>query len=95
MELLKIATPIISLQILIGASIHNDSYVKTKTRYIPTLFLTFYALFNSSLSLSAIIAINSLLVGFPRFADTVYPKIFSTVSACPLPHATSIAWRIS
>jgi len=53
-----------------------------------------YAVFNSRLSLSAIIAINSELVGFPLVADTVYPKIVSTASACPLAHATSIAWRI-
>ena len=45
-----------------------------------------YADFNSSLSLSAIIAINSLLVGFPLTAEIVYPNIFSTVSFCPRPH---------
>ena len=28
-------------------------------------------------------------------ADIVYPKMLSTVSDCPLPHATSIAWRIA
>ena len=50
-----------------------------------------YADFNSSLSLSAIIAINSEFVGFPLLAEIVYPKIFSTASCCPLPHATSIA----
>ena len=47
--------------------------------------------FISSLNLSAIIAINSLLVGFPFAAETVYPNIFSTTSGCPLPQATSIA----
>jgi len=41
--------------------------------------------------LSAIIAINSLLVGFPFAAEIVYPNMFSTASACPLAHATSIA----
>ena len=50
-----------------------------------------YALFNSSLNLSAIIAINSEFVGFPFAADTVYPNMFSTASCCPLPQATSIA----
>ena len=55
----------------------------------------FYALFNSKRNLSAIIAINSLLVGFPFAAEMVYPKIFSTASCCPLPQATSIAWRIA
>ena len=44
-----------------------------------------YALFSSSLSLSAIIAINSLFVGFPLAAEMVYPKIFSTASCCPRP----------
>ena len=43
------------------------------------------------LILSAIIAINSLFVGLPFVADTVYPNIFSTSSAFPLLHATSIA----
>ena len=33
--------------------------------------ILFYALFNSSLNLSAIIAINSEFVGFPFAADTV------------------------
>ena len=50
-----------------------------------------YALFNSSLNLSAIIAINSEFVGFPLAAETVYPKIFSIASTSPRPHATSIA----
>jgi hypothetical protein len=35
------------------------------------------------------------LVGFPFAAEMVYPKMFSTASCCPLPHATSIAWRIA
>ena len=55
----------------------------------------FYALFNSKRNLSAIIAINSEFVGFPLAAEIVYPKILSTASCCPLPHATSIAWRIA
>ena len=62
--------------------------------YILTLAMVFsiyYALFNSRRSLSAIIAINSEFVGFPFTAEIVYPKIFSTTSCCPLPHATSIA----
>ena len=50
-----------------------------------------YAVFNSNLNLSAIIAINSLFVGLPLLAETVYPNILSTVSVWPLPHATSIA----
>lgn len=50
-----------------------------------------YALFNSKRNLSAIIAINSLFVGFPFAAETVYPKIFSIKSTSPLPQATSIA----
>jgi len=53
--------------------------------------LLLYALFNSNLNLSAIIAINSELVGFPFAAEIVYPNMFSTTSCCPLPHATSIA----
>ena len=55
------------------------------------VFSIYYALFNSRRSLSAIIAINSEFVGFPFTAEIVYPKIFSTTSCCPLPHATSIA----
>jgi len=51
----------------------------------------YYALFNSSLNLSAIIAINSEFVGFPLAAEIVYPNMFSTTSCWPLPHATSIA----
>lgn len=51
---------------------------------LPLLsFLNSYALFNSKRNLSAIIAINSLLVGLPFVADTVYPNIFSTSSAFP------------
>ena len=50
-----------------------------------------YADFNSRRSLSAIIAINSELVGFPLLAEIVYPNILSTASCWPLPHATSIA----
>ena len=50
-----------------------------------------YAVFNSNLNLSAIIAINSELVGFPLLAETVYPKMFSTIPGSPLPQATSIA----
>ena len=34
-------------------------------------FLSYYALFSSSLSLSLIIAMNSEFVGFPFTADTV------------------------
>lgn len=51
--------------------------------YIITLTMLLnisYVDFNSSLNLSAIIAINSLLVGFPLEAETVYPNILSTVS---------------
>ena len=55
----------------------------------------FYADFNSSLNLSAIIAINSEFVGFPFAAEIVYPNILSTASCSPLPHATSIACRIA
>lgn len=51
----------------------------------------FYAVFISSLNLSAIIAINSLFVGLPLLADTVYPNILSTIAGSPLPHATSMA----
>ena len=58
-------------------------------------FVLFYAVFNSKRNLSAIIAINSELVGFPLLADIVYPNMFSTASCWPLPHATSIAWRIA
>jgi len=54
-----------------------------------------YAVLSSSLNLSANIAINSEFVGFPFEADTVYPNMLSTVSVWPLPHATSIAWRIA
>lgn len=45
--------------------------------------------------LSAIIAINSLLVGFPLVFCIVYPKYEFRVSISPLSHATSIAWRIA
>lgn len=55
----------------------------------------YYADLSSKRSLSAIMAINSEFVGLPFAADTVYPKIFSTASVFPLPHATSIAWRIA
>ena len=54
-----------------------------------------YALFKSNLNLSAIIAINSLFVGFPLFEFTVYPNILSTVSIWPLFQATSIACLIA
>lgn len=63
--------------------------------YSHISYITSYALFSSNLSLSAIIAINSLFVGFPFAADTVYPKMFSTVLCSPLPHVTSIAWRMA
>lgn len=59
--------------------------------YSPKYYDISYADFNSSLNLSAIIAINSEFVGFPFAAEIVYPKIFSTISCCPLPHATSMA----
>ena len=45
--------------------------------------------------LSAIIAINSLLVGFPRLFCIVYPKYEFKVSTSPLSHATSIACLIA
>lgn len=51
-----------------------------------------YALFNSSLNLSAIIAINLLLVVFPFTAEIVQPNILSTASCWPLPHVTSMAF---
>ena len=54
-----------------------------------------YALFISSLSLSAIIAINSELVGFPLLADIVFPNIVLFTSAFPLDQATSIACRMA
>lgn len=59
--------------------------------YSCKYFSIFYALFICNLKLSSIIAINSLFVGFPFAAEMVYPKIFSTASCCPLPHAISIA----
>ena len=45
--------------------------------------------------LSAIMAINSLFVGFPRLFCIVYPKYEFRVSMSPRSHATSIAWRIA
>ena len=50
----------------------------------PYIYMIYYALFNSRRNLSAIIAMNSLFVGLPFVADTVYPNIFSTSSAFPL-----------
>ena len=50
--------------------------------------------FISSVSRSAIMAMNSLLVGFPLVLLTVYPKYFWRVSRSPRSHATSMAWRI-
>ena len=44
-----------------------------------------------SLSLSAIIAINSEFVGFPLEDCIVYPKYEPSTSTSPLSHATSIA----
>ena len=59
------------------------------------LYILFYADFNSNLNLSAIIAINSLLVGFPLADEIVYPNMLSTALCSPLPHATSIACLIA
>ena len=64
-------------------------------RALCVLYIFAYALFISILNLSAIIAINSELVGFPLLADTVYPKILSTVFWFPLPQATSIECLIA
>ena len=47
---------------------------------VTDVFFIYYADFNSSLNLSAIIAINSEFVGFPLAAEIVYPNIFSTAS---------------
>lgn len=71
------------------------TYIFYFFKFIYFFLLLYYADFNSNLNLSAIIAINSEFVGFPLAADTVYPKMLSTVSVCPLPHATSIACRIA
>ena len=79
----------------IGGKNITGSFFTSLCNVTPSLFLWIYALFNSSLNLSAIIAINSLFVGLPLLAETVYPKILSTTSCCPRPHATSIAWRIA
>ena len=49
----------------------------------------------SSRILSAIIAMNSLLVGFPRRLWMVQPKQLLRVSTSPLSHATSMAWRMA
>ena len=70
--------------------LHSQKCQKLKQGISQPCFY-FYAVFSSSLNLSAIIAINSEFVGLPFAADTVYPKILSTVSPSPLPHATSIA----
>ena len=48
-----------------------------------------------SLRLSAIIAINSLFVGFPRLFCIVKPKYEFNVSTSPRSHATSIACLIA
>ena len=71
------------------------SFLEPLLARLSCCFVLFYAVFNSKRNLSAIIAINSLLVGFPLLADIVYPNMFSTASCWPLPHATSIAWRIA
>ena len=49
------------------------------------------AAFLRSISLSAISAINSELVGLPRQILIVYPKYDSRISEFPLSHAVSIA----
>ena len=61
---------------------------------LPGYFL-FYLILYFSLMLSAIIAMNSLFVGFPLVFCIVYPKYEFSVSTSPLSHATSIAWRIA
>lgn len=71
------------------------SFLEPLLARLSCCFVLFYAVFNSKRNLSAIIAINSELVGFPLLADIVYPNMFSTASCWPLPHATSIAWRIA
>ena len=62
----------------------SGSHVIEKTHLQQDVFFIYYADFNSNLNLSAIIAINSLFVGFPFDAEIVYPKIFSTASCWPL-----------
>lgn len=44
---------------------------------------------------SAIMAMNSELVGFPFMHETVFPKYFLKTSGSPPSHARSIAWRIA
>ena len=48
-----------------------------------------------SCSRSAIMAMNSELVGLPLAEFTVYPKYFCRVSRSPRSHATSMAWRMA
>lgn len=43
----------------------------TNLEFLIYIIFTFYAVFKSNLNLSAIIAINSELVGFPLFEFTV------------------------
>ena len=51
--------------------------------------------FCSKVSRSAIMAMNSLFVGFPLALETVYPKYFWSVSKSPRSQATSMAWRMA
>ena len=53
------------------------------------------ALFSCNCSLSAMRAMNSLLVGLPLVLLTVYPKNLCSVSRSPLSQATSMAWRMA
>ena len=48
-----------------------------------------------SCNLSAMRAMNSLLVGLPLVLDTVYPKKRCRVSRYPRSQATSMAWRMA
>ena len=67
---------VIFYNICVLKSIYTEIFY-TKSQLLQFLVIP-YAVFNSSLNLSAIIAINSEFVGFPFAADTVYPNIFST-----------------
>lgn len=58
-------------------------------------FLPFLYALRSMESLSAIMAMNSPLVGLSSGVHTLYPKAVFRVSTRPRFHATSMAWRMA
>ena len=73
----------------IGTSVSN-TIIKVKCEIASNYFVHPHCLHRIQLD---IMAINSLLVGFPLLALTVWPNSLSCASMEPRDQATSMAWR--